>query len=166
MTTAPPEAHTDGLSWMSFLTPDPAPQSYRAAQRMCASSYCPCYANPNSKSSLTFVPSPIYQSCCTHHSLSPSTATLCRVPAGLQSVEDSAAAGTADGHARMAEEDQEGEEVPLMQPPRPVLVPTTQGKGRLGRYSPVPIRYSINAYCRWGPGVPGVGPLQPPNPGW
>lgn len=42
MATAPPEAHTGSLFWVSFFTTDPAPESYRAVQRMCASSYCPC----------------------------------------------------------------------------------------------------------------------------
>lgn len=156
----------DGLSWVPFFTPHPAPEGYQVAHRGCvfpATSPCCLLHKPKFKAQSDLYPV-AHSSCLLHPSLPISTTLpLHHVPGSLQLLGDSAAGGLQTDKPRWAEEAQEGREVPT-DGINPVLAVHHQGKTRQGRHGPVPQRCSTNAYCGWRPGMSGVGPLQTPNP--
>lgn len=162
MTTAPPDTHKDSLSWISFLTPHPVPDRYQAVHRGCmvpATRPCCFCVNPDSKTSLTFSRCPFIKPTASISTNLP----FCHVSGGLQLVGDSAAGGLQTNMPRWAEEIRKARRFPLMQSIQSWCF-TVQGKEKLGRHGLVPRRSSINAYCPWRLGVPGVGPSQTLNP--
>lgn len=94
MTTAPPEAHTDGFSWISFLTSHPAPDNYQTVHRGCVlPATSPCCLLDKSKFKAQYDLFPVAHLSVLLHPpfLNPFKLPFHHVPGSLQIVKDSAA---------------------------------------------------------------------------